>query len=109
MPPTPTWAESSYGPMRVPGAKDMAVGWNRQDYMRLVSIRRIGRENAVVLTEPAPLFPSEPLCPDGPRHFPSSPRFYGQADAPWADLPNRYPSYQTCHRRFRQPPSRVGA
>jgi len=20
--------------------------------------------------------------------------------APWADLPNRYPSYQTCHRRF---------
>ena len=22
--------------------------------------------------------------------------------APWADLPGRYPSYQTCHRRFRQ-------
>ena len=22
--------------------------------------------------------------------------------APWADLPNRYPSYQTCHRRFQQ-------
>jgi transposase len=20
--------------------------------------------------------------------------------APWADLPERYPSYQTCHRRF---------
>ena len=20
--------------------------------------------------------------------------------APWADLPDRYPSYQTCHRRF---------
>ena len=22
--------------------------------------------------------------------------------APWADLPERYPSYQTCHRRFQQ-------
>jgi len=22
--------------------------------------------------------------------------------APWADLPGRYPSYQTCHRRFQQ-------
>jgi transposase len=22
--------------------------------------------------------------------------------APWADLPSRYPSYQTCHRRFQQ-------
>jgi transposase len=22
--------------------------------------------------------------------------------APWADVPNRYPSYQTCHRRFQQ-------
>lgn len=22
--------------------------------------------------------------------------------APWADLPARYPSYQTCHRRFQQ-------
>jgi len=22
--------------------------------------------------------------------------------APWADLPDRYPSYQTCHRRFQQ-------
>jgi len=22
--------------------------------------------------------------------------------APWADLPDRYPSYQTCHRRFHQ-------
>jgi transposase len=22
--------------------------------------------------------------------------------APWADLPQRYPSYQTCHRRFQQ-------
>ena len=22
--------------------------------------------------------------------------------APWAELPDRYPSYQTCHRRFQQ-------
>src|SRR5258708_18647110 len=22
--------------------------------------------------------------------------------APWADLPRRYPPYQTCHRRFQQ-------
>jgi transposase len=22
--------------------------------------------------------------------------------APWADIPDRYPSYQTCHRRFQQ-------
>jgi transposase len=22
--------------------------------------------------------------------------------APWADLPDRYPLYQTCHRRFQQ-------
>ena len=22
--------------------------------------------------------------------------------APWADVPGRYPSYQTCHRRFQQ-------
>jgi len=22
--------------------------------------------------------------------------------APWHDLPERYPSYQTCHRRFQQ-------
>ena len=22
--------------------------------------------------------------------------------APWADLPERYPSYQTCHRRFQE-------
>lgn len=25
-----------------------------------------------------------------------------RSEAPWADLPNRYPSYQTCHRRFQQ-------
>jgi hypothetical protein len=25
-----------------------------------------------------------------------------RAGAPWADLPGRYPSYQTCHRRFQQ-------
>jgi transposase len=25
-----------------------------------------------------------------------------RSGAPWADVPERYPSYQTCHRRFRQ-------
>src|SRR6516225_6987512 len=25
-----------------------------------------------------------------------------RSGAPWADLPERYPSYQTCHRRFQQ-------
>jgi Putative transposase of IS4/5 family (DUF4096) len=29
--------------------------------------------------------------------------------APWADLPERYPSYQTCHRRFQQWILRVSA
>ena len=23
-------------------------------------------------------------------------------DVPWRDLPDRYPSYQTCHRRFQE-------
>lgn len=25
-----------------------------------------------------------------------------RAGAPWHDLPNRFPPYQTCHRRFQQ-------
>jgi transposase len=25
-----------------------------------------------------------------------------RTDGPWADVPDRYPSYQTCHRRFQQ-------
>jgi transposase len=25
-----------------------------------------------------------------------------RTDAPWANLPDRYPSFQTCHRRFQQ-------
>ena len=28
--------------------------------------------------------------------------FILRTGAPWADLPDRYPSYQTCHRRFQQ-------
>ena len=28
--------------------------------------------------------------------------FILRTGAPWADLPERYPSYQTCHRRFQQ-------
>jgi len=29
-------------------------------------------------------------------------RWVLRTGAPWADLPDRYPSYQTCHRRFQQ-------
>jgi transposase len=29
-------------------------------------------------------------------------RWILRTGAPWADLPDRYPSYQTCHRRFQQ-------
>src|SRR5882757_6330124 len=28
--------------------------------------------------------------------------FILRTGAPWADLPDRYPPYQTCHRRFQQ-------
>ena len=28
--------------------------------------------------------------------------FILRTGAPWADLPERYPPYQTCHRRFQQ-------
>lgn len=29
-------------------------------------------------------------------------RWVLRTGAPWADVPDRYPSYQTCHRRFQQ-------
>ena len=28
--------------------------------------------------------------------------YFDHTGAPWADLPERYPPYQTCHRRFQQ-------
>ena len=35
IPPTPIWAVISYGPRRVPGFNDTAVGWNCRDYTRM--------------------------------------------------------------------------
>src|SRR5262245_29671222 len=54
-----------------------------------------------------PFLPTPPRRPDG-RGRPwraNRPVLNGilwvlRTGAPWADLPNRYPSYQTCHRRF---------
>jgi transposase len=54
-----------------------------------------------------PFLPAPPRRPDG-RGRPwraNRPVLNGilwvlRTGAPWADLPNRYPSYQTCHRRF---------
>ena len=56
-----------------------------------------------------PLIPSPPRRPDGRGR----PRMDDRAvlngilwilrtGAPWKDLPDRYPSYQTCHRRFQE-------
>ena len=56
-----------------------------------------------------------PLIPDPPRRDDGKGRPWRPARevlngilwilrtaAPWADLPRRYPPYQTCHRRFQQ-------
>jgi len=56
-----------------------------------------------------PLIPEPPRRPDG-RGRPWRPArdvlngilWILRTGAPWHDLPNRYPSYQTCHRRFQQ-------
>ena len=57
----------------------------------------------------------KPLIPDPPRRPDGRGRPWRDAGevlngilwilrtgAPWKDLPDRYPSYQTCHRRFQQ-------
>lgn len=56
-----------------------------------------------------PLIPEPPRRPDG-RGRPWRPvrdvlngiLWILRTGAPWHDLPDRYPSYQTCHRRFQQ-------
>jgi transposase len=56
-----------------------------------------------------PLIPEPKRRKDG-RGRPWQPRrgvlngilYIVRTGAPWADLPDRYPSYQTCHRRFQQ-------
>jgi transposase len=57
----------------------------------------------------------EPLLPDPPKRADGRGRPWRQArevldgvlwvlrtGAPWRDLPERYPPYQTCHRRFQR-------
>jgi transposase len=57
----------------------------------------------------------EPLLPDLPKRANGWGRPWRQArkvldgvlwvlriGAPWRDLPERYPPYQTCHRRFQR-------
>lgn len=55
------------------------------------------------------LLPVRKRGPNGSGRPPRSPRevlsgilWILRTGAPWADLPSRYPSYQTCHRRFQQ-------
>ena len=54
-----------------------------------------------------PLLPVPPLRVDGrgrpwrdPRDVLGGILWVLRTGAPWADLPKRYPPYQTCHRRF---------
>jgi transposase len=55
----------------------------------------------------APLLPKPRLRRDGrgrpwrdPRDVLNGILWILRTGAPWKDLPDRYPSYQTCHRRF---------
>ena len=64
------------------------------------------------ITEPqwqllSPLLPVPPVRDDGrgrpwrdPRDVLNGILWVLRTGAPWADLPERYPPYQTCHRRF---------
>lgn len=57
------------------------------------------------------LFPEEERCKPGPqggrpwrdpRDVLNGVLWVLRTGAPWADLPRRYPPYQTCHRRFQR-------
>ena len=55
----------------------------------------------------APLLPKPRRRPDGrgrpwrdPRDVLNGVLWVMRTGAPWHDLPDRYPPYQTCHRRF---------
>jgi len=57
----------------------------------------------------APLFVPPPRRPDGrgrpwrdAREVLNGVLWILRTGAPWKDLPERYPPYQTCHRRFQQ-------
>lgn len=56
-----------------------------------------------------PLIPTPPRRDDGkgrprrePRDVLNGVLWILRTGAQWADLPDRYPSYQTCHRRFQE-------
>ena len=56
-----------------------------------------------------PLIPDPPRRPDGrgrpwrdARDIMNGVLWILRTGAPWHDLPERYPPYQTCHRRFQQ-------
>ena len=56
-----------------------------------------------------PLLPEPPRRADGkgrpwrePRDVLNGILWVLRTGAPWRDLPERYPTYQTCHRRFQQ-------
>ncbi len=56
-----------------------------------------------------PLIPEPPRRPDGrgrpwrnPREVLNGILWVLRTGAPWRDLPERYPPYQTCHRRFQR-------
>jgi transposase len=56
-----------------------------------------------------PLLPAEEIRKEGrgrpwrdPRDVLNAVLWVLRTGAPWADLPQRYPPYQTCHRRFQQ-------
>ena len=56
-----------------------------------------------------PLLPTPRVREDGkgrpwrdPRDILNAVFWILRTGAPWADLPDRYPPYQTCHRRFQQ-------
>src|SRR3954462_14156528 len=57
----------------------------------------------------APFLPPEEIHQEGPGRRWRDPRdvlnailWVLRTGAPWADLPDRYPPYQTCHRRFQE-------
>ena len=56
-----------------------------------------------------PLIPDPPRRPDGrgrpwrdARDIMNAVLWILRTGAPWHDMPDRYPPYQTCHRRFQQ-------
>src|SRR5215216_389866 len=78
----------------------------------LVHLRAGMPERAMDLTDEQwavlePLVPKPRVRPDGrgrpwrdPRDVLNGVLWVLKTGAPWADLPRRYPPYQTCHRRY---------